>query len=98
VSAIHAVDAEIRLFDRLFRVENPEDVAEGEDYKINLNPDSLKILTHCKLEPELTNAVPGEKFQFQRLGYFTVDPETTPGNLVFNRTVPLKDSWTKSNQ
>ncbi|HRW97066.1 MAG TPA: glutamine--tRNA ligase/YqeY domain fusion protein [Bacteroidales bacterium] len=98
VSAIHAVDAEIRLFDRLFRVENPEDVAEREDYKINLNPDSLKILTHCKLEPELTNAVPGEKFQFQRLGYFTVDPETTPGNLVFNRTVPLKDSWTKSNQ
>jgi glutaminyl-tRNA synthetase len=62
---------------------------------VNLNPDSLKVLTHCKFEPGLANAKAGDKFQFQRIGYFSVDPDTTPGNLVFNRTVPLKDSWSK---
>lgn len=96
VTVAHAIDAEVRLFDRLFKVENPEDVAEGEDYKTNINPDSLKVLNQCKLEPIMANAIPGEKFQFQRIGYFTVDPDTTPDKLIFNRTVPLKDSWSKS--
>jgi glutaminyl-tRNA synthetase len=95
VSAMHAVDGEIRLFDRLFKTENPDDVPEGEDYKMNLNPDSLKILTNCRLEPGLSNVAAGDKFQFQRIGYFTVDPDTTPGKPVFNRTVPLRDSWSK---
>jgi glutaminyl-tRNA synthetase len=95
VSAAQAIDGEVRLFDRLFKTEFPEDVPEGEDYKVNLNPDSLKVLTHCKFEPGLANAKAGDKFQFQRIGYFSVDPDTTPGNLVFNRTVPLKDSWSK---
>lgn len=95
VSATHAVDGEIRLFDRLFKTENPEDVAEGEDYKVNLNPDSLKVLTGCKLEPSLADVKAGEKFQFQRMGYFSADPDTKPGKPVFNRTVPLKDGWTK---
>lgn len=96
VSAAHAIDGEVRLFDRLFKTENPEDVAEGEDYKINLNPDSLKVLSHCKFEPGLANVKAGEKFQFQRIGYFSVDPDTVPGKPVFNRTVPLKDSWSKT--
>ncbi|MBE0638160.1 MAG: glutamine--tRNA ligase/YqeY domain fusion protein [Bacteroidales bacterium] len=95
VSAAHAVEGEVRLFDRLFKTENPEDVAEGEDYKVNLNPDSLKVLTNCKLEPSLANVKAGEKFQFQRIGYFSVDPDIKPGKPVFNRTVPLKDGWTK---
>ncbi len=98
VSASYAVDAEVRLFDRLFKVENPEDVAEGEDYKANLNPESLTVLKHCKLEPSLANVVPGEKFQFQRIGYFNVDPDSVAGKPVFNRTVPLKDSWSKQPQ
>jgi glutaminyl-tRNA synthetase len=95
VSAMHAVDGEIRLFDRLFKTENPDDVPEGEDYKMNLNRDSLKILTNCRLESGLSNVAAGDKFQFQRIGYFTVDPDTTPGKPVFNRTVPLRDSWSK---
>lgn len=98
VSARHAIEAEVRLFDRLFKVENPEDVPEGVDYKINLNPDSLIILKHCKLEPSLANAQPGDKFQFQRIGYFCVDPDSKPGALVFNRTVSLKDSWAKAKE
>lgn len=95
VSAAHAIDGEVRLFDRLFKTENPEDVDEGEDYKANLNPESLKVLNGCKLEPGLAKAGTGDKFQFQRIGYFSVDPDSTPGKLVFNRTVPLRDSWTK---
>lgn len=96
VSAIHAIDGEVRLFDRLFKSENPEDVEEGEDYKANLNPESLKVLNGCKLEPGLAHAAAGDKFQFQRIGYFSVDPDSTPGKPVFNRTVSLRDSWTKN--
>jgi len=96
VSAKHAVDAEVRLYDMLFKVENPEDVPEGADYKDNLNPDSLIILKNCKLEPTLANAKPGDRFQFLRMGYFCVDnKDSKPGALVFNKTVGLKDTWAK---
>ncbi len=95
VSAKHAIDAEVRLFDRLFIKENPADVEEGKDFKSNLNPDSLKVLTNCKVEPGLKNAKIESRFQFQRLGYFCVDPDTKEDKPVFNRTVPLRDSWAK---
>lgn len=94
VSAPHAIDAEVRLYDRLFNDPNP-DVHEDRDFKEFLNPDSLRILTHCKAEPGLKNAKPLEHFQFQRIGYFNVDPDSTAEKLVFNRTVSLKDEWTK---
>jgi glutaminyl-tRNA synthetase len=94
VSAKHAVEAEVRLYDRLFKTESPENVEEGVDYKLNLNPDSLKVITgYC--EPYLLNSKAGDRIQFERVGYFCVDPDTTPGKLVFNRTVTLKDSWAK---
>jgi glutaminyl-tRNA synthetase len=95
VSASHAVDAEVRLYDRLFSHEDP---ASQEDYRQFLNPGSLKILTGCKVEPSLASANPLERFQFQRLGYFCVDYDSTPGKLVFNRTVGLKDTWAKVNK
>ncbi len=95
VSAKHALDAEVRLFDRLFMNEAPEDVAEGVDYKVNLNPDSLKILKKCKVEASLSSVKPGDKYQFQRIGYFCADLDSKPGTPIFNRTVPLKDSWSK---
>jgi glutaminyl-tRNA synthetase len=85
----------VNLFDRLFKTEDPSNLEEGEDYRQNLNPDSLNILEHCKLEPSLSEAKPGDKFQFQRLGYFCVDKDSKPGQLIFNRTVPLRDSWSK---
>ncbi len=94
VSATHAIDAEVRLYDRLFNHEDPGG-QKDRDYKEFLNPDSLKILTECKLEPSLTNLKPLDKFQFQRQGYFCVDPDSTNEHPVFNRTVPLRDSWTK---
>lgn len=94
VSARHAANAEIRLYDRLFNHEDPAG-QKDEDYRKFLNPDSLKILTGCKLEPSLKSAKPLDKFQFQRLGYFCVDYDSTPGHLVFNRTVSLKDTWAK---
>jgi glutaminyl-tRNA synthetase len=94
VSAPHAIDAEVRLYDRLFIHEDPAG-QKDRDYKEFLNPDSLKILTGCKLEPSLTNLKPLDKFQFQRQGYFCVDPDSTDELPVFNRTVPLRDSWTK---
>ncbi|MCR5713832.1 MAG: glutamine--tRNA ligase/YqeY domain fusion protein [Bacteroidales bacterium] len=94
VSARHAVDAEIRLYDRLFSVENPDDTAEGQDYKDNLNPDSLTVLTG-KVEPFLKGTVSGDKFQFERVGYFCTDPDSTPDRPVFNRTVTMKDSWAR---
>ena len=97
VSADHAVDAEVRLYDRLFSVENPDDVPEGVDYKTNLNPDSMKTVT-AKVEPYMKNVKAGDKYQFERLGYFCVDPDTTADKLIFNRTVTLKDSWAKQNQ
>jgi glutaminyl-tRNA synthetase len=97
VSTTHAIDAEIRLYDRLFMDEDPAG-HKDKDFKEFLNPDSLKVLKHGKLEPSLKTAKPGNKFQFQRLGYFCVDPDSTDKNLVFNRTVPLRDSWTKKNK
>ncbi|HHW22921.1 MAG TPA: glutamine--tRNA ligase/YqeY domain fusion protein [Clostridiaceae bacterium] len=96
VSAKHAIDAEVRLYDMLFRVENPEDVPEGGDYKDNLNPQSLIVLKNSKAEPSLANAAPGTRFQFLRMGYFCVDSkDSKPGALVFNKTVGLKDTWAK---
>ena len=97
VSAQHAVDAEVRLYDRLFNHEDPTG-SKCEDYRTLLNPDSLKVLTGCKIEPSLGSAKPLEKFQFQRLGYFCVDYDSTPSKLVFNRTVQLKDTWAKINK
>jgi glutaminyl-tRNA synthetase len=95
VSAAHAADAEVRIYENLFTQENPGDTAEGEDFTANLNPASLEILTGCKLEPALKDAATGERFQFERLGYFCVDPDTSPGKPVFNRTVALRDTWAK---
>ncbi len=95
VSAPHAGDAEVRLYDRLFTRENPEEVAAGEDFKDSLNPDSLEVLTGCKLEPGLKEAKPGSRYQFMRKGYFFADPDSRPGGLVFNRTVPLRDTWAR---
>ncbi len=96
VSAAHAVDAEVRLYETLFDVENPEDVPEGQDFTRSLNPRSLETLQGCKLEPSLAAAVPGSPYQFERLGYFCADPEDSrPGVPVFNRTVTLKDAWAR---
>jgi glutaminyl-tRNA synthetase len=97
VSVAHAFDAEVRLYDRLFMDEDPAG-HKDKDFKEFLNPESLKVLQHCKMEPSLKNAKAGDKFQFQRLGYFCVDPDSTDNHLVFNRTVPLRDSWTKKNK
>jgi glutaminyl-tRNA synthetase len=79
----------------LFTKPNPDDVPEGLDYKVNLNPNSLQRLTGCYVEPSLQDAAAGERFQFERLGYFSVDKDTKPGGLVFNRTVSLVDTWAK---
>lgn len=95
VSAQHAVDAEIRLYDRLFVNENPYETEDGKDFTSNINKDSLRTITG-KLEPFISNAKSGDKFQFERQGYFCVDPDSITGHLVFNRTVTLKDTWTKS--
>jgi glutaminyl-tRNA synthetase len=93
VSAAHAVDAEARLYDRLFTDERPGETER--DILDEINPNSLEILTGAKVEPSLATAAPGSRFQFERLGYFTVDPDTRPGALVFNRTVTLRDQWAK---
>jgi glutaminyl-tRNA synthetase len=95
VSADHSIDAEVRLYDRLFTKADPDDVGEGEDFTVNLNPNSLEVLTHCKVEPGLADAKPGDRFQFLRHGYFCIDPDSSPGKPVFNRTVPLRDTWAK---
>ncbi|MGE5439374.1 MAG: glutamine--tRNA ligase/YqeY domain fusion protein, partial [Bacteroidota bacterium] len=95
VSALHALKAEVRLYDRLFKVEDPSVEKEGSDWKSNLNPDSLQVLTSALVEPSLKNAPRGSKYQFERQGYFCVDPDSTVEKLVFNRTVALKDSWAK---
>lgn len=95
VSAARAVPIEARLYDHLFTKPDPADVPEGEDYHSNLNPDSLERLTECYVEPSLKDAAPGDRFQFERLGYFCVDPDSTPERLVFNRTVSLVDTWAK---
>ncbi len=95
VSAQHAVDAEVRVYENLFLKENPGDVPEGQDFTANLNPNSLEIITDAKLEPSLAEAKPGDRYQFERLGYFCADLDSKPGALVFNRTVPLRDTWGK---
>ena len=95
VSARHSLPAEVRLYDRLFTDENPSDIKDKTLAEM-LNPDSLKVLKNCRVEPFLADAAPGSHFQFQRIGYFTVDPDSRPGALVFNRTVSLKDSWQKA--
>ena len=95
VSADHAVDAEVRLYENLFLKEDPNAVEEGKTFLDNLNPNSLEVLHNCKLERSLAKAEAGDRFQFERLGYFCVDPDTTSERLVFNRTVPLRDTWAK---
>ena len=95
VSSAHAVPAQVRLYERLFTAENPMDVAEGGDWRDTLNPDSLQVLDGARVEPSLAEAAPGMRFQFERLGYFCVDSDSRSGAPVFNRTVGLKDSWSK---
>ncbi|MDB6017603.1 MAG: glnS [Pedosphaera sp.] len=96
VSAAHALDAEVRLYDRLFTVEEPDGDKEGRDFKTFLNPNSLEILAAAKLEPSLANATPEARYQFERLGYFRMDPkDAKPGKPVFSRTISLRDSWAK---
>jgi glutaminyl-tRNA synthetase len=95
VSAAHAIDAEVRLYDKLFTKPDPNQVEEGQDFTANLDPNSLVILSGCKLEPSLAGAAIGAGYQFERLGYFCVDRDSKPGKLVFNRTVALKDTWAK---
>ena len=94
VSATHALEAEVRLYDHLFSKEDPDDVPDGADWLTNVNPKSLEVLKDCRLEPILASAKPGERYQFERLGYFCVDSvDSTKRKPVFNRTVTLRDSW-----
>ena len=95
VSAAHAVNAEVRIYENLFSKEDPNQTEPGQDFTANLNPNSLEVLTNCKLEPSLANATAGSRYQFERLGYFCVDPDSTPGKPVFNRAVALKETWAK---
>ena len=99
VSAEHAIDATINLYDRLFTHPGPDAAKEGKDYKEYLNPESLRTVTHCIVEPDLAGASPGDRFQFEREGYFCADEKLTRNStLVFNRTVTLRDSWAKIEQ
>lgn len=95
VSAVHAVEAEVRMYDRLFTIQNPNKVEEDKSYLDYVSPDSLKVLTGCRVEPSLANVKPGQQFQFERKGFFCVDLDTKPGQLIFNLTVPLRDTWAK---
>jgi glutaminyl-tRNA synthetase len=95
VSAAHALDCEVRLYDTLFTKEDPSDVPEGRDFTDNLNPNSLEVVPNAKLEPSVAGAPPGTRYQFERLGYFCVDRASTASKLVFNRTVALRDTWAK---
>jgi len=95
VSAAHAIAAEVRLYENLFSKENPNETEEGQDFTANLNPHSLAVVTGCRLEPSLAAAAVGSRYQFERLGYFCVDLDSSPGKAVFNRTVALKDTWAK---
>jgi glutaminyl-tRNA synthetase len=95
VSGQHALDAEVRIYDHLFTKEDPNEVGEGEDFTANINPNSLEILTSCKVEPHLADVAPGTRYQFLRQGYFVVDPDSTGEKLVFNRAVSLRDTWAK---
>ena len=93
VSAAHALEAEVRLYDRLFTTENPG--AGDRDYANDINPASLEVRSGCKVEPSLAGAAAGSRYQFERLGYFSVDPDSSAGRLVFNKTVGLRDTWAK---
>jgi glutaminyl-tRNA synthetase len=96
VSAKHALPVEVRLYDHLFLKPDPDDVPKGENYRANLNPESLQVLKNCYVEPGVKNAKPGDRYQFERLGYFSVDPkDSKPGQPVFNRAVTLADAWAK---
>ena len=95
VSTVHAARAEVRLYDRLFSVEDPERAPEGKTFLDHLNPSSLEILRDCPVEPSLLTAAPGTRLQFERIGYFAVDPDSRSGSLVFNRTVSLRDTWAR---
>jgi glutaminyl-tRNA synthetase len=95
VSAAHACDAEVRLYDQLFTSPDPEDTPPGADWLANLNPDSLEVLRESKVEPSLAGAAPGTRVQFLRHGYFCVDPDSSDGKPVFNRTATLRDTWAK---
>jgi len=95
VSAGHAIPAEIRIYDKLFTKSDPGDFEEGESFLDNLNPNSLETLLDAKLEPSLASVQVEDRYQFERVGYFCVDSDSKPGSLVFNRTLPLKDSWAK---
>lgn len=95
VSAAHALAAEIRLYDHLFTKENPEEVEESADWTANLSPKSLETLTSCRVEPSLAGAAPGSRYQFERMGYFCVDTDSSNGRMIFNRTVTLRDTWAK---
>ena len=95
VSAAHALEAEVRLYENLFTKEDPNDVENGADFMSNVNRNSLEVLTSCRIEPFLAGAAPGNRYQFERMGYFCVDLDTTPEKLVFNRTVSLRDDWVK---
>jgi glutaminyl-tRNA synthetase len=95
VSAGHAFPSEVRIYDHLFTQPNPDDVPEGVDWKTTVNPNSLEVLKGCRMEPGLVNATPGERYQFERLGYFCVDPDSRAGSPVFNRTVTLRDTWVR---
>ena len=94
VSAQHAIEAEARLYDHLFVKPDPDDVEPGQDFTANLNPNSL-VVTTCHIEPSVQGAPPGTRYQFERQGYFCVDPDSTPDRLVFNRTVTLRDTWAR---
>ncbi|NLK40564.1 MAG: glutamine--tRNA ligase/YqeY domain fusion protein [Planctomycetes bacterium] len=95
VAAEHALDAEVRLYEHLFTKEDPDQTEEGQDFSANINPDSLQVLTGCKVEPSLKTTRPLDRWQFERLGYFCTDSDSRDGRLVFNRTVTLKDTWAK---
>jgi len=95
VSAAHAVDAEVRVYETLFSKEDPNQVEDGRDFTSNLNPNSLEIIREAKLEPSLATPQVGARYQFERLGYFCADADSKPGMPVFNRTVALKDTWAK---
>ncbi len=98
VSAAHAVDGEVRLYDTMFTKENPNEVEEGQDFTVNINPNSFEVLSGCKVEPSLADAAAGARFQFERLGYFCVDRDSASEKLVFNRTIGLRDVWSKIEQ